>query len=326
MQIASRFGAAIHRASTSLEAVAARQHRAIEPRAKDPFAGVLPWELNSRDALEVPAFDAEIGSLLLEYAGVALINGAIPRARALETGRAACAIADEVRAAVRARGFDPEDATKPFRFAEACSRGAGRLDLRQYKMDELSKLPQDTWLPIVNTALGGDARLLCSGLVVTQPGTAEQAWHADGPPVPREEWQRHGVDCPPPPATLPAHALTVFVPLVDLTAENGPTAFLPGTHASVTSAALAEEAREAGSSAGAGAHVRLEADAGSAILFDYRTFHAGGANRGDRPRPILYFVYARSWYRDVHNWPEESLFASPTLREVADVWENTEVW
>ena len=95
---------------------------------------------------------------------------------------------------------------------------------------------------------------------------------------------------------------------------------------SVTSAALAEEAREAGSSAGAGAHVRLEADAGSAILFDYRTFHAGGANRSDRPRPILYFVYARSWYRDVHNWPEESLFASPTLREVADVWESTEVW
>ena len=72
--------------------------------------------------------------------------------------------------------------------------------------------------------------------------------------------------------------------------------------------------------------MRLEADAGSAILFDYRTFHQGGANRSDRPRPILYFVYARSWYRDVHNWPEESLFAAPTLREVADVWENTEGW
>ena len=105
MQIASRFGAAIHRASTAIEAVAARHHRAIEPRAKDPFAGVLPWELNSRDALEVPAFDAEFGSLLLEYAGVALINGAIPRARALESGRTACAIAFGPRRPAAAFGY-----------------------------------------------------------------------------------------------------------------------------------------------------------------------------------------------------------------------------
>ena len=115
------------------------------------------------------------------------------------------------------------------------------------------------------------------------------------------------------------------MPLVDLTAENGPTAFLPGAHASVTSAALAEEAREAGSSAGAGAHVRLEADAGSAILFDYRTFHAGGSTLATARADLVLCVRAQLVSRRPR-WPEESLFAAPTFREVADVWENTEVW
>ena len=54
-------------------------------------------------------------------------------------------------------------------------------------------------------------------------------------------------------AQHPCHCLTVFVPLVDLTAENGATRYLPGTHHSVLStAALEAEASEAGSSSGAG--------------------------------------------------------------------------
>ena len=56
------------------------------------------------------------------------------------------------------------------------------------------------------------------------------------------------------------------------------------------------------------------------------TPHARWVDARASPPQEIDFVYARSWYRDVHNWPEESLFAAPTLREVADVWENTEVW
>ena len=60
MQIASRFGAAIHRASTALGAVAARHHRAIEPKGQDPFAACCHGaELG--DALEITTFDAEFG-------------------------------------------------------------------------------------------------------------------------------------------------------------------------------------------------------------------------------------------------------------------------
>mmetsp|Transcript_33609 Transcript_33609/g.111168 ORF Transcript_33609/g.111168 Transcript_33609/m.111168 type:complete len:89 (-) Transcript_33609:146-412(-) len=62
--------------------------------------------------------------------------------------------------------------------------------------------------------------------------------------------------------------------------------------------------------AGAGAAAHLEADAGDAILFDYRLFHAGGANCSAVRRPIQYFVYARPWYSDEVNFPgpERSLW------------------
>lgn len=54
--------------------------------------------------------------------------------------------------------------------------------------------------------------------------------------------------------------------------------------------------------------------AGSAVLFDYRTFHAGGANRSEERRPILYRVYGRPWFEDDFNFPsveEASLRGAP---------------
>ena len=48
---------------------------------------------------------------------------------------------------------------------------------------------------------------------------------------------------------------------------------------------------------------RREVSAGDAILFDYRLFHAGGANHSTERRPILYLIYARSWFDDTFNFP-----------------------
>ena len=111
---------------------------------------------------------------------------------------------------------------------------------------------------------------------MTEPGAAEQAHHADGPPVTRDEWRQHAGAAAATWLNLPAHALTVFVPLVDLSAANGATRFYPGSHLVQTHAALRAEADEAGSSAGAGAPVALAGlGAGDAIVFDYRLFHAG---------------------------------------------------
>lgn len=125
--------------------------------------------------------------------------------------------------------------------------------------------------------------------------------HADGPLLPREEWLRHegSEGHMPSNATLPAHGLNVFVPLVDFCDEGSaaPTTFLPGTHHSTVAAAAFEaEAAEPGSSAGTGAPARLQVRAGDAIVFDVRTHHAGGANHGTQRRPLLYFCYGRPWY------------------------------
>mmetsp|Transcript_44044 Transcript_44044/g.138824 ORF Transcript_44044/g.138824 Transcript_44044/m.138824 type:complete len:318 (+) Transcript_44044:89-1042(+) len=302
---------AVARALAALEEVSVRLIGAPRPAigAADPFAGLLPWDLTSAEALEVPAAETEYGAALLDFAGVCAIRRAVPPSLAARGGAAASALAAAVRRGVRRRGGDPDCPQVGFRFHEACQRGPGRLDLRGYQLDEepfaaVGELGGRAWLPLVRRVLGGDSQLLWSGLIVTEPGTAAQRFHADAPPVPRAVWEEHGLLGGLPRATLPAHCLTVFVPLVDLRRGlNGPTAFLPGSHHGATAAAMAAEADEAGSSAGAGAAAHLEADAGDAILFDYRLFHAGGANRSAARRPIQYFVYARPWYSDEVNFP-----------------------
>jgi hypothetical protein len=38
---------------------------------------------------------------------------------------------------------------------------------------------------------------------------------------------------------------------------------------------------------------------------DYRLVHAGTQNRSPNPRPVLYNVYARPWYRDWKNYRKQ---------------------
>ena len=37
---------------------------------------------------------------------------------------------------------------------------------------------------------------------------------------------------------------------------------------------------------------------GRSFFFDYRVFHGGTPNLTREPRPVLMFVFARSWFRD----------------------------
>ena len=53
-------------------------------------------------------------------------------------------------------------------------------------------------------------------LVVSRPGCTDQAWHSDGPHVSATQY-------------LPCHVLNVFIPLVDVNIDNGPTEFRPGS-------------------------------------------------------------------------------------------------
>lgn len=54
-------------------------------------------------------------------------------------------------------------------------------------------------------------------LVISMPGCDDQAWHSDGPHMSATQ-------------DLPCHCLNVFIPLVDVNDENGPTEIRPGSH------------------------------------------------------------------------------------------------
>eukprot|EP00854_Cymbomonas_tetramitiformis_P018245 gene18245-21746_t len=98
------------------------------------------------------------------------------------------------------------------------------------------------WFPLITAVLGDDVCLLYSGIMVAlgknscteleasvcEEGYGPQKWHADGDHL--FKW-----------AHQPAHCLNVFVPLVNLSQQNGPTEFAPGTHIESKSAFTEKE-------------------------------------------------------------------------------------
>ena len=53
------------------------------------------------------------------------------------------------------------------------------------------------------------------------------------------------------------------------------------------------------------------ARAGDAIIFDYRILHRGLANTSAEDRPLAYFTYGRSWFRDATNYSSTSILPTP---------------
>ena len=115
-------------------------------------------------------------------------------------------------------------------FAEVVHRAAGRYDV----LDGVNGSFLDgvgLVTPLIERLLGRGSRRLFNGLLMTKPGSAEQLWHADGEHLfstTHSGGPHRGADGSF--STLPAHALNVFIPLVDLTAENGVTEFCLGSH------------------------------------------------------------------------------------------------
>lgn len=85
---------------------------------------------------------------------------------------------------------------------------------------------------------------------------------------------------------------------MQLTRENGPTEFVPRSHASWQSSEPS---------------VTPCICAGSFIVFDYRLRHRGLGNRSAEARPLLYLTYAKPFFADMTNF---SATRYPTLPEV----------
>jgi hypothetical protein len=129
--------------------------------------------------------------------------------------------------------------------------------------------------------IGDDLQLSSFTLVVSHPGASLQAVHRDF---------GHLFADPGVAASLPPHAVNVVVPLLDVDLATGPTGVWPGSQA------WPENGRAQPDTMAACALQRSDC-----MLVDYRTLHTGLPNLSSRARPILYMVYARSWFFDDAN-------------------------
>lgn len=154
--------------------------------------------------------------------------------------------------------------------------------------------------------LGGDAQLLFAGVVEAYPYDRPhpQEWHRDGQALSSD-----------PTVQLAPHCLNLFVPLVDITDEVGPTEFWLGTHieAAYKKLQVEQQISTTPKPGPNGSTIRVLAPAGSAILFDYRTIHRGAANSSGTPRRVLYLTYARKWFTDAKNFNAPSILETTTV-------------
>jgi Phytanoyl-CoA dioxygenase (PhyH) len=160
-------------------------------------------------------------------------------------------------------------------------------------------------LPLVSTLLGGEPTLIAFGVVSALAGSKAQRFHLDYSPLFSEP---HAA---PLLSLLPSHAVTVVVPLVDLTPETGTTAVCLGSHLEACQGSLEPPAQFP--------LYHPQTRLGSVYLMDYRLLHGGTANNSQRSRPILFIVYARPWFFDHLNPEHTGVRLSPESRMAVPV-------
>jgi hypothetical protein len=129
--------------------------------------------------------------------------------------------------------------------------------------------------------LGKSIQLNSFTTVVSHPGAELQHIHRDAPLLFPETQLG---------AEFPAYAINAAAPLIDVEMKIGPTGFWPGSHKWAPKVGPKRE------------DIVVEPlFRGDCLLIDYRTYHAGLPNTSDKVRPILYMVFARSWFFDEVN-------------------------
>ena len=275
------------------------------------------WEaargaLSARRAFELWA--------LFRVCGVAALADALPVAAVERVGEATKALLEEKRAQLDGMIKGGGGAARRADGATLQMRDASG-DQRRYELKlPHARAPFNETAVVANELLLFMAKLFVqdAGLamdtystIVALPGCRRGHMHADvlNPFEYQAAVSRHQSHFLPP-------GLVAIVPLVDLDATNGPTSFQLGSHVRVRGDPLSDaqhEPSEAGSEPEAAAEaavgaaegatrtleVALHATRGSAVLFDLRVRHRGGANRGPAPRSILYLGYTLRWWEDV---------------------------
>ncbi|HUS97947.1 MAG TPA: phytanoyl-CoA dioxygenase family protein, partial [Hyphomicrobiaceae bacterium] len=128
----------------------------------------------------------------------------------------------------------------------------------------------NAWLLQVLRAVFADDFVLGGyGVVCSLPGAQSQHCHRDGGIL----FSQSGLD-----RLLPAAAITVAIPLLDMNEIHGTTAIWLGSHRDCDLAAVHTSAEKS---------EEPVVQEGSCVLWDYRVAHAGTPNRSTMPRPLL---------------------------------------
>jgi ectoine hydroxylase-related dioxygenase (phytanoyl-CoA dioxygenase family) len=147
-------------------------------------------------------------------------------------------------------------------------------------------------LAIARATLGVDVTINSLTVVIALPGAEAQRPHVDHAMLfPSDETAS---------MALPPYALTAIIPLLDLDASTGSTEVWPRGALMATPDTWHDKLP--------GSTV-LPLELGDVGIMDYRVCHGGTANPGLVPRPILYIVYSRAWFRDAENFSQ-----TPPLR------------
>jgi hypothetical protein len=144
------------------------------------------------------------------------------------------------------------------------------------------------FLPLVRKVLGEFVRMAGFTIVISCPGAEEQKIHRDHPQLFTETHLG---------TVLPPYAMNVSIPLVDVDLGTGPTGLWLGSHLWPDSGD--EKFRPVPETM-----TQVPFQRGDCVLLDYRLHHAGLANCSELTRPLLYLVYARSWFYDEINHKE----------------------
>src|SRR5262249_47774743 len=135
-------------------------------------------------------------------------------------------------------------------------------------------------LSILSSELDDDFVIGAFGVVCSLPSAPTQHCHYDGGIL----FPNSGFD-----KLLPAAAVTVGIPLLEMNEVHGTTALWLGSHRDED-----RVSKEQG--------IEPVVREGSCMLWDFRLFHAGTPNRGTVPRPLLYLTYCRPWFVDHLNF------------------------
>lgn len=255
--------------------------------SSDPLAGV---RFSTKEQRRAKPTKANLTAAREDFAsfGFALLHDALEREVVLELRRAyferfAGCSEDELDALGSKVGHERWMLSLPF----------------EAPFDQPSLFAAPLVYPLLARLLGPDFMLHSLSAVTSFPGSEHQHVHLDHELLfPEDEDASYAV---------PPYAVTAVVPLANLDDKTGGTSVWPGSHRKHPP--LLERLRRP---------VPLRPQLGSVYLMDYRLMHGGEPNVAQVPRPVLYLVYARPWFRDACNFNHH-----PALRADEALLERT---